>query len=212
MRGGLKIDRYLQFFVHNYIDGSLVGGDADSVIGSSRRDMLVGRIVPTLQLSRSETLAVGFSGMIGRIDNQNSLALAGLSYTFASPGDQSHSAWAIDATYTKANLKVFAECLQSYGILSPSSYVSYGPSSRITDALIGFNWTNGPVTYRFCYSLGLDDNPTGTQQLFVPGLTVAVTRNLEFYLEYARQEVRHSEAESYTTLENGVQFLLHWHF
>ena len=94
----------------------------------------------------------------------------------------------------------------------PSNYVSFGPNNRTTDGLVGFNWTKGPVTYRFCYSLGLYANPTGTQHLFVPGVTVALTRNSEFYLEYARQEVRHSGTESFTTLENGIQLLLHWHF
>ena len=136
-----------------------MGANPESVIGSSERDMLVGRVVPTLQLSPNETLAVGISGWFGQIDNQNQLVLAGLPYTFASPGNQTHSAWAVDATYTKGNLKVFAEVLQSYGVLSPSSYVSFGPSNRITDALVGINWTDGPATYRFCYSLGLDDNP-----------------------------------------------------
>ena len=212
MSKGFKIDRFLQFFVHNYLDGSLVGADADSVIGSSERYMLVARAVPTLQLSQNETLAVGISGLIGRIENQNQLGLAGLPLSFASPGNQTHSAWAADATYTKGNLKLFAEGLQSYGVLSPSSYISYGPSNRITDALVGVNWTEGAVTYRFCYSLGLDSNPSGTEHLFVPGITVAMTRNTEFYVEYARQEVRHSGTESFTTLENGVQLLLHWHF
>ena len=46
----------------------------------------------------------------------------------------------------------------------------------------------------------------------MPGVTLAVTRNLDFYFEYVFQEVRHSGAQSFTTLENGVQLLLHWHF
>ena len=212
MSGGFKVNRFLQFFVHDYLDGSLVGADPESVIGSSERDMFVARVVPTMQLSPCETLAVGISTWFGRIEDQNQLALVGLPYTFASPSSQTHSAVAIDATYTRGRLKVFAEGLESYGVLSPSSYVSFGASDRVTDALVGFNWTNGPTTYRFCYSASLDSNPSGTQHLFVPGVTLALTRNAEFYAEYVRQEVRHSGEHGFTTLENGMQFLLHWHF
>jgi hypothetical protein len=122
------------------------------------------------------------------------------------------AAWCVDGTYTNGGLKVFFEGLQSYGTLSPSRYVSYGPSNRLTDLLVGVNWTSGPITYRFCYSVGFDDDPSGTQNLFVPGITVAVTKNVEFYLEYAFQDVRHSGNDKFTTLENGIQAVLHWHF
>ncbi|MGO8746480.1 MAG: hypothetical protein ACLQNE_10870 [Thermoguttaceae bacterium] len=70
----------------------------------------------------------------------------------------------------------------------------------------------GCFTYRFSYSAGFDDNPSGTQQIFVPGVTVALSKNAEFYLEYVRQEVRHSGSENFTTLENGVHLVLHRHF
>jgi hypothetical protein len=208
-----RIDHFLQFFLHNNLDGSLVGADPDSVIGSSERNMLVGRAVPTLQLSKNESLALGISGLYGQIENRSALALAGLPLlSFASPGNQTQSAWAVDATYTNGRLKVFGEALQSYGVLSPSNYVSFGPSSRLTDAEIGVHWTEGPVTYRCCYSMGFYDNPSGLQQLLVPGVTLAMTRNTEIYMEYAYQEVRHSGSQSFTTLENGMQFLLHVHF
>jgi hypothetical protein len=150
--------------------------------------------------------------LIGQIDNRDQLSLVGLPYTFSSPGNQVLGAWGLDATYTNGNLKLFVEGLQSYGTLSPSRYVSFGPSNRLTDALVGFNWTHGSITYRFSYSAGFDDNPSGTQHVFVPGVTVALSRNAEFYLEYVRQEVRHGGSENFTTLENGVQLVLHWHF
>jgi hypothetical protein len=212
MKDGWKIDRYFQFFFHDYLDGSLVGANPVSVNGSSERNTFVARVVPTVQLSEDETLALGISGMVGQIENNQTLTLAGLPFVFASPGDQVPAAWSLDATYTLGKLRLFGEALQSYGVLSPARYVSFGPSDRITDMLAGVNWTHGPITYRFCYSLGLDDNPSGTQHLFVPGVTVALTRNVEFYAEYVRQEVRHNGTSSFTTFENGCQLLVHWRF
>jgi hypothetical protein len=212
MEDDFKVDRYFQFLVCDHLDGSLVGADPKSVLGSSERNTLVARFVPTLQLAENQTLALGVSGMVGEIENRDSLSLAGLPYSFASPGDQTFGAWAIDATYTNAGLKLFFECLQAYGTLSPSQYVSFGPSNRKTDLLLGFNWAQGPLVYRFSYSLGLDDNPSGTQHVFVPGVTLALTKNVECHLEYVRQEVRHSGQSQFTDLENGVQMLVHWHF
>jgi hypothetical protein len=209
---GLKVDRFFQFFVRDYLDGSVVGANPESVVGSSQRNTFVARVVPTVQLSESETFALGISGLVGEIQNADQLSLVGLPYVFASTGNQTTSAWAVDATYTVGNLKLFVEGMQSYGTLSPSNYVSFGPSDRITDLLAGVNWTRGPVTYRLCYSVGLEDHPSGTEHLVVPGMTVALTRNTEFYLEYVRQEVRHSGDHSFSTLENGLQLLLHWHF
>ena len=46
----------------------------------------------------------------------------------------------------------------------------------------------------------------------MPEVTVALSKNAEFYLEYVRQEVRHSGSENFTTLENGVHLVLHRHF
>ncbi len=213
MENGFKVDRYFQFFIKDYLDGSLVGADPNSVNGSTEQNTGIIRVVPTWQLSKDETLAVGVSALVGQVQNQPPLALVTDPNTIlVNPGDQTMASWAVDLTYTKGNLKVFGEGLQSYGILNPDRYVSGGPSNRITDLLVGFNWTHGPVIYRFCYSLGLDDDPSGTQHLFVPGVTVALTKNVEFYGEYVFQEVRHSGTQQFTTFENGIQAVLHWQF
>jgi len=78
--------------------------------------------------------------------------------------------------------------------------------------LVGVNWTRGPITYRFSYSLGLDSDPSGTQHLFLPGVTVALTRNTALYAEYVYQEIRHNGSNQFTTFENGIQTVLHWQF
>ena len=210
MPDGFKVDRSLQFFFHDYLDGSLVGPIADSVIGSSERNMLVAGGTH-LQLSPHETLAVAFRPWSGGSQPEQ-LALAGLPFSFASPGNQTHGAWAVDATYASGGLKLFAE-VAVLGELSPSSYVSFGPSNRLTDAgwLASIGRRAGHCTVSATPWVSAD-KPSGTQHLFVPGVTVAMTRNTEYYLEYALQEVRHAGTQNFTTLENGVQFLLHWHF
>jgi hypothetical protein len=212
MEDGFKVDRYFQFFFADNIDESLVGADPRSVLGSSERNTGIVRVVPTVQLSPQSTLALGVSGMVGDIRNANELSLAGRPQVYASPGDQVPAAWAVDLTYTHNQFKVFVEGLQAYGVMSPARYVSGGASDRTTDVLAGFNWTQGPITYRASYSLSFDDNPSGTQRLFVPGVTVALTRNIELYTEYVLQEIRSSGQSDASTYENGMQMVLHWHF
>jgi hypothetical protein len=213
MEDGFKVDRYFQFFIRDYLDGSITGADPISVNGSSEKNTAIARIVPTMQLSQDSTLALGFSGLVGQIDNKPPLSLAtNPGVILLNPGDQTLGTWAVDLTYTKGNFKVFGEGLQSYGVMSPARYVSGGPSDRTTDLMAGCSWTRGPIVYRFCYSLGLDDNPSGTQHLFVPGVTVALTKNVELYGEYVFQEVRHSGTQQFTTFENGIQAVLHWQF
>ena len=189
-----------------------MGADPLSVNGSSEVNQFVGRVVPTWRLSAQESLALGLSGLVGEIRNGPLLSLVGMPQLYPSPGNETLSAWAVDLTYTHGNFRAFVEGLQAFGELSPANYVSGGPSNRVSDVLMGFNWTQGPITYRASYSMGFDDNPSGTQYLFVPGVTVALTRNVEFYLDYALQEVRHSGQHDFTPLENGVQAVLHWHF
>lgn len=214
MKNGWKVDQYYQFFFRDYLDGSIVGADPTSVVGSAERNVGVARVVPTVQLScKEETLALGLSGMAGTIDNEPLLSLAGIPGVFYPGGDNlGFGAWAADLTYTNHNFKTFVQGLQSYGTLSPARYVSLGPSNRITDMLMGFNWVHGPITYRFTYSLGLDSDPSGTQQLFVPGITVALTKNVELYVEYVNQQVLHSGDDRFNVFENGVQVVLHWRF
>ena len=161
----LKVDYDFQFIFHNYLDYSLVGADPLSVNGSSEVNQFVGRVVPTWRLSAQESLALGLSGLVGEIRNGPLLSLVGMPQLYPSPGNETLSAWAVDLTYTHGNFRAFVEGLQAFGELSPANYVSGGPSNRVSDVLMGFNWTQGPITYRASYSMGFDDNPSGTQSL-----------------------------------------------
>jgi hypothetical protein len=199
---GFKVDTFAQFFLHeDGVNGSLVGADSESAVGSDERNTGVIRVVPTWELGDKSTLAIGLSGLVGEVHNE---AFVGDSHTV--------SAIAADATYTKGNLKVFGEVMQGYGDIHPARYVSGGPSTRVTDVLVGAHYTCGPVTYRISYSAGFDDDPGGHQNLWVPGITVALTKNVDLYVEYVRWDVQGNAADEFIEFEDGVQIVLNWRF
>ena len=68
------------------------------------------------------------------------------------------------------------------------------------------------LTSRFNYSVAFDDNPAATQHLFVPSVTLALTRNVDFQVEYVRQHVQGNAFLPMIEMEDGLQFLVHWHF
>lgn len=199
---GFKIDTFAQFFFHeDGVNGSIAGADPESVVGSNERNTGVVRVVPTWEFCDKSTLALGLSGLVGEVENE----------TFVGD-DEGTGAYAVDATYTRGNFKVFGELMQSFGRINPTRYVSGGPSNRITDALVGAHYTCGPVTYRLSYSAGFDDNPGGHQNLWVPGATVALTKNVDLYLEYVRWDVQGNAADDFIEFEDGFQIIINWRF
>ena len=173
-----KIDRYFQFFfAQNRVSGAILGADSESFAGSEERNTFIARVVPTWKLGEKQTFALGISATVGGIDNQPTLREYGTNQVFASPGDQTIAAWAVDGTWTAGPWKLFAEFSQLYGTLTPSHYISGGPSNRYTDGLAGITYTRGPMTYRCVYSYGVYDNPYGRQGMLVPGITAKITSN-----------------------------------
>lgn len=213
MECGFKIDKYVQFFIHeNNVNGSLVGADPESVIGSSERNTFVGRLVPTWELCPHRTLALGVSALVGQIENEPFVRPADGIFTYPTNGDEVQAEWAIDLTYATEDWKLYGEFLQSYGARSPARYTSGGASNRQTAALAGFEYSCGPLTSRFNYSVAFDDNPAATQHLFVPSVTLALTHNVDLQVEYVRQHVQGNAFLPFIEMEDGLQFLVHWHF
>jgi hypothetical protein len=196
----LRLDSFVQYFVaQDGINGSLPGADPESVRGARARNMGVVRVVPTWTLSESSSLAVGLSGFARQIHRIT-----------PNGGDDTQRAVAADATYTYHQFSVFTELLRSYGVVNPTRYVSGGPSDRISDVLTGVSYRSGPVTFRFNWSAGFDEHPSGHQYLWVPGMTVALTKNLDLYAEYVHWDVTISTGQRFT-IEDGGQFILNWH-
>jgi len=195
-----KLDSFVQYFVApSNISGSLADANPQSVTGSSERNVGVIRMVPTWQWGDDSSLALGISGLAGEIQN-----------TVARGNSTSQLAWAADVTYKRGGFKVFGEVDQSFGVLNQKRYVSGGPSNRITDVLAGVTYSYGPITYRFAWSAGFDANPSGHQYLWIPGVTVAMTKNINLYAEYVRWDVT-DHTNKRTTFENGFQLVLNWH-
>jgi hypothetical protein len=196
-----KVDTIAQFFIQeDGISGSLAGGDAESSDLFDEKNTGVLRVVPTWTLGDGSSIALGLSGMVGQIDSQ----VTGLS-------DQTIYAWAADLTYTNGDFKLFGEVMQNHGVMNPTRYVSGGASDEITNYLVGASYQTGPVTWRVNYSAGFDQDPGGEQHLFLPGVTIALTPNVDLYAEYVKWTVE-PDAGSKADYEDGYQLILNWRF
>ena len=203
-----KVDSFAQFFIHeDGINGTLAGADSESLAGSNQRNTGVVRLVPTWVLSDDSSVALGLSGLAGEIVN-NPL--------FVPVPHQNLGAWAVDLTYTKSRWKIFGEVLQSYGIRNPVRFASGGPSNRTTDVLTGIHYKLGPTTFRCNYSAGFDDNPYGWQQMWVPGVTIALTKNIDFYADWVRWDVFNNATAAATAghreIEDGFSLVINWRY
>ena len=195
-----KVDSFVQYFGQEAnVSGSLGGANTQSIAGAHERNLGVIRVVPTWQLSHSSSIAVGLSGLTGDVHFPPGVA-----------PDTTQRAWAADATYTVGGLSVFAEFDRSFGVLNPTHYISGGPSDAVTDTLAGIAYRYGPVTYRFDYSSGRAAHPTGHQHIWIPGVTIALSKSTNLYAEYVYWDGKNRLGQ-HSVLENGYQLVLNWH-
>ena len=75
----------------------------------------------------------------------------------------------------------------------------------MTDMLMGFNWVRGTVTYRFTYSVGFDSDPWHAANVRA-GRHRGMTKNVEMYLEYVNQQIRHSGDDRFTVFETAPKW------
>jgi len=159
-REDFHVDAVAQFFfADDGVAGEIVGSNIESYPGAHEHANGVVRVVPTWVLADQSKLALGFSGSVADAER-----------ILPDGGSDTLTAWAFDATYDRGGFRVFGEVLQNYGVLNPVRYVSGGPSSRITDLIAGTQYVAGPATFRFTYSAGFDEGPSGWQQLFCRAL------------------------------------------
>jgi hypothetical protein len=201
IRPKFSIESTVQFFFReDGISPGLTGADTESTSVFRLQNNAVIRAVPTWWISSTSSLALGLTGSIAQVKAQ-------------SPGYHDHalSIWGLDLTYTHGRFKTYAEVLERNGAVNPTRYVSGGMSTRTTDFLIGTSYSTGPVTWRMAYSAGYDAHPGGRQYMFVPGVTIALTRNIDLYFEYVKWCVKNGIAGA-VTYENGFQVALNWRF
>jgi hypothetical protein len=196
-----SLESHAQFFFReDGISSGLTGADTESTTAFRLQNQAIVRVVPTWWFSPTSSLALGFSGSVGQVK-----ALS------AGYHDHALTVWGIDLTYTSGKFKTFAEVLQRNGAINPVRYVSGGMSTRTTDFIVGASYITGPVTWRVAYSAGYDSHPGGKQFMFVPGVTIAMTKNIDLYLEYVKWSVQAS-GSSAMTYENGFQAAINWRF
>src|ERR1044071_279342 len=101
------------------------------------------------------------------------------------------------------------EASQSFGVINRNRYVSGGPSDRISDFLLGAEYKYGPATFRIAWSAGFDSNPSGHQYLWVPGITLGLTKNVDLLAEYIRWDVTNKDHKT-ALFEDGFQLIINW--
>jgi hypothetical protein len=196
---GVKAPSFLQVFVaEDKVNGSISGADAESAEGSLEKLGFVARTVPTWTLGDSSSLAAGFSYQAQQIDNRDA-------------PDHTVTAGAVDLTWTKGPFKAFGEMMKSVGSRNPANYVTGGPSDRSTDWMLGAQYQWRFVTFRGNVSHGSYEGPSGDQVFYLAGVTLAVTKNVDFYIEYVRWDTQAANGPR-VPFEDGFQFVLNWRF
>jgi hypothetical protein len=197
---GFKMDAFAQYFIReDGMNGTITGGDAESSEDIEERNTFVGRIVPTWTFADQSSFALGLSGSIGQLESD------------LPQYDDTFKAWAVDATYTNGNFKLFGEVTQGLGVTNATRYVSGGASDEVTNYLVGASYKTGPVTWRMNYSAGFDKNPGGEQHLWLPAATIALTPNVDLYAEYVKWTVQ-ADGKAESIFEDGFQLILNWRF
>jgi hypothetical protein len=151
-----------------------------------------------MKITDGSTLALGLSAQTGQIDNRDT-------------DDDTATAGAVDATWTKGPFKAFAEYIAENGKRNPTNYVTGGPSSHATIGEVGAAYTWRMITFRGSVSHGEYDHPGGEQVFYLGGVTVAVTKNVDFYVEYVRWDTKATHGAR-SVYEDGINFVLNWRF
>ncbi len=174
---------WAQYFV---VDGgtnvSLQGRDTISIPGARRRNQAVARLEPRFRLG-STTLAVGASGEY--------LQAADLPVI----GTQNVWRGAADAKLTVGGLGLWGEFTHQDGrsvtdfpitgtpATATAAAIPGQSSSKINYVLAGAEYTVGPVTARYNFSLGDYSDVSVKETMHVPALGLAVSPNLSFLAE-----------------------------
>jgi hypothetical protein len=203
LANNLSVDTNTQFFVaEDQVNGSLVGGDAESADGYRERNTAIVRVVPRWTLDANSNVAVGLSGRAGSVEVNGR-------------GSHHVTGAAADLTYANRGFKVYAEADAINGRTNPVHYVSGGASDSYKDYLAGAEYTFkpehfvGPTTLRYTFSRGEYDNPGGKQDLRLVGVTSQLAKWLTLYVEYVNWDVKATGMPS-VKYEDGFQFILYW--
>ena len=196
-----SMDTSAQYFIRgDHVSGALVNSSAATTKGAQERNTGIVRMVPTWKLDNDNKIAWGVAGLVRGIDANSKLGL-----------DDTQVAYETDLTLTHKNLSIWAQYIDSHGVITPARYVSGGPSDRQNSISTGINYKIGPISAHVNYSKGWDHNPGGHQYIFQPGITFQLAKNLTLYTEYVKWNVTGSSGAT-AKYEDGFQFALVWNY
>jgi len=198
---------WAQFFVvDGHTNASLFGRDTISIPGARRRNTLVGRVQPFLQLSKSAKLELGVSG----------------EHFDAHLPEGTNSVWrgALDAKLTWAGLGFWGEVLYQSGksvdaFPYPGDAKADPPvppraSAHNTYLLAGAEYSFSRVTFRYNLSIARYSDLYVEEVLHVPGIGFKFNDNTSFLAEYASWP-RHSR-EGTTDVDQSLNLTWMGHF
>ncbi len=173
---GFHLDYSAQYFVNNdKVAGSLPGRDVESDDTAELRNTVTGRVAPTWSFGPGRSLAIGLSGLSGRIARHD---VAAESFDLRQ--------MAGDATLTLGPWIGYAEVLDQSGepadAAHPHSRLGYDDS---TYYLVGTRWRPiAPLQLRLNWSQVAYDGAAATETEILPGVTYSLRDNLNLILEY----------------------------
>lgn len=198
----ISVDSYVQFFFHeDQQNGSFAGADAESIAGYSEENTGVFRLNPNWNRCDGSQVSLGVSAMVGQIDSRIALP--------------SETVWGygVDVSYRKGAWYLYSEASQTFGVRHPVNYISGGPSDELINTLTGVQYTRGAVTYRTAYSNSIYKNPGAVQNFLLSGVTVAVTSNIDLYVEWLHHRIDGAELPGRDGfLFNGIEWVINWRF
>ncbi len=201
----LTVDTFAQFYFHeDGINGAISYADPESVPGLTREHTLNLRALAKYALAEGVKFEFGVSAQTAKITSDRRDIAA-----------QRTRGVAFDASlrYTvrkDLELRVFGEWLRNSGAISPYRYVSGGASAVIVDTILGAQIHHGPITYRSEISTGRDRQPNGRQQITINGVTIALAKNTDLYIERVRWTVRPGYLPYDLTFDDGWEVVLNW--
>ena len=182
---GFTIDTAAQYYIRS---DSVSGGEPDSSAASTRGLKEVNtamlRAAPTWSLPDDFKVALGVAGFVRGIENDT--------HQYKEVSDH-QEAWDTDLTLSRGNLSVWAQYIDSHGVITPTRYVSGGPSDHQNSISTGVRYQFGPVVAHIDYSEEWDHHPSGHEFIFDPGLSFQLTKNLNLFAEYVKWGVTNSE-------------------
>lgn len=191
----------LQFFTNSdKVDGALPGRDVESDTLARLTNAVTARVEPRFNLANDVSLAVGVSGLYGKIDR-------------TVPQDFYLKQVAGDATLWAGPVTVFGEVLRQEGELNDAKHPLSRPGyDNATYILAGFHWKIVPrLTVRTSVSQATYDGANATERELLPGVVFSVIPNLNVLAEYDYWEIKPSGGPV-VIIDRSVNLVVNFNF